>query len=143
MKLYFRQANEKLASKIREQSRAIVALTAEKDHLQDQVERYQRNYETSQAELEDKKLEVAKYKELQTHSAQQQIVLEQMKARLEDHETEQSEELNEKGKVIGDLHARLKSNVTTIQQLNQQVNNIALLLKHHFFLQGVSKLLSF
>ena len=117
----FRQANEKLASKIREQSRAIVSLTAEKDHLTEQVERYQRNYETASADLEDKKIEVAKYKELQTHSTQQQVMLEQMKARLEDHETEQAEELQEKSGIIEDLHARLKSNVGTIQQLNQQV----------------------
>jgi chromosome segregation ATPase len=119
-----KQANEKLASKIREQSRAIIALTAEKDHLQDQLERYQRNYENSQADLEDKKLEIAKYKELQAHSAQQQVMLEQMRVRLEDHESEQAEELHEKGNVINDLHARLKSNVTTIQQLNNQLNNM-------------------
>ena len=50
-------------------------------------------------------------------------MLEQMKARLEDHETEQAEELQEKTGIIEDLHARLKSNVTTIQQLNQQVLN--------------------
>ena len=80
--VFCRQANEKLASKIREQSRAIVALTAEKDHLSEQLERYQRNYEATSAELEDKKIEVAKYKELQSHSTQQQVMLEQMKARL-------------------------------------------------------------
>merc|ERR1712226_1078969 len=119
-----KQANEKLASKIREQSRAIVALSAEKEHLGEQAERYQRNYEVAASDLEDKKLEVAKYKELQNHSTQQQVMLEQMKARLEDHETEQAEELNEKTGVIEDLHARLKSNVHTIQQLNQQLNNL-------------------
>merc|ERR1712226_1239719 len=111
-----KQANEKLASKIREQSRAIVALSAEKEHLGEQAERYQRNYEEAASDLE--------YKKLENLSAQQQVMLEQMKARLEDHETEQAEELNEKTGVIEDLHARLKSNVHTIQQLNQQLNNL-------------------
>ena len=46
--------------------------------------------------------------------------------RLEDHESEQAEELQEKTGVIEDLHARLKSNMSTIQQLNQQVNTTAL-----------------
>ena len=65
---------------------------------------------------------------LQSHSSHQQLLLHQLRSRLEEHESDQDSELKEKLATIEDLHNRLKSNVDSVQQLNQQVHI------HHFLL---------
>ncbi|XP_038069126.1 uncharacterized protein LOC119738342 [Patiria miniata] len=52
------------------------------------------------------------------------MLLQQLKSRLEEHETDQEQEISEKLGTIEDLHARLRANVSTIQQLNEQLHSL-------------------
>lgn len=117
-------ANEKLGNKIREQSKAIMALTAEKETLLDQVARLQKTQSKTKLDLEEKMVESDKLRALQSHSAHQQVILNQLKSRLEEHEVEQDEDLKTKEACIDDLHHRLKSNIDSIHKLNQQLSSL-------------------
>ena len=64
--------------------------------------------------------------ELQSHSSHQHLLLQQLRSRLEDHESDQESELKEKLATIQDLHNRLKNNVDSVQQLNQQVREMSI-----------------
>ncbi|KAJ7374584.1 hypothetical protein OS493_004922 [Desmophyllum pertusum] len=61
---------------------------------------------------------------LQSHSAQQQVLLHQLRNRLQEYENDQNTEAMSKAHAIEDLHGRLKTNVESIQQLNQQLNSL-------------------
>ncbi|XP_071381222.1 polyamine-modulated factor 1-binding protein 1 [Centroberyx affinis] len=58
-----KQANEKLALKIKEQSKIIIHLTAEKDHLQESAEGLQIEVRRLKAELDEKRIEVERFQQ--------------------------------------------------------------------------------
>jgi hypothetical protein len=74
-------------------------------------------------ELDEKRIDYEKFKALQSHSAHQQVLLHQLRNRLEEHEDDQDQELKEKLCTIEDLHHRLKANVDSVHTLNQQLNS--------------------
>jgi len=117
-------ANEKLGNKIREQSKAIVQLSSEKDGTQEQSDLVSKENKKLLQELDERRIDYDKFKALQSHSAHQQVLLHQLRNRLEEHENEQDMELKEKLTTIEDLHVRLKNNVDSVQQLNQQLSNL-------------------
>uniref|UniRef100_UPI00398E8EA2 putative leucine-rich repeat-containing protein DDB_G0290503 n=1 Tax=Pristiophorus japonicus TaxID=55135 RepID=UPI00398E8EA2 len=75
-------------------------------------------------ELEEKKNETEQIWALQSHSASQQILLNQLRSRLENQEHEQESLIAEKLATIGDMHNRLKASIQSIQLLNQQLNTL-------------------
>ncbi|GFN89840.1 golgin subfamily b member 1-like [Plakobranchus ocellatus] len=117
-------ANEKLGNKIREQSKAIMALTSEKEMLLEQVTKLQKSYSRTKMDLEKKLTEGEQLRALQSHSAHQQVILNQLKSRLEEHEVEQDEDMKTKEATIEDLHLRLKKNIESIHKLNQQLASL-------------------
>ncbi|KAF7703395.1 hypothetical protein HF521_022402 [Silurus meridionalis] len=68
-----KQASEKLGCKIRDQSRMIIHLTAEKDHLQENVEKLQAESRRLRVELDEQRMEAERYKALQTQSVSEQL----------------------------------------------------------------------
>lgn len=61
-------------------------------------------------------------KSLQSHSAEQQALLSQLQARLQDTEAELEAASREKTAALEDANARLKANVGTVGKLNQQMS---------------------
>ncbi|CAG5136164.1 unnamed protein product, partial [Candidula unifasciata] len=119
-----KMANEKLGNKIREQSKAIMILTSEKETLLEQITRLQKSYSKTKMELDEKANESDKLRALQSHSAHQQVILNQLKNRLEEHEVEQDKDMKTKEAAIEDLHLRLKANIDSIHKLNQQLASL-------------------
>ncbi|EDO49210.1 predicted protein [Nematostella vectensis] len=117
-----KHGNDRLAGKLREQSAQITALQGEKDRLSDTTSALQKENAALKSELEERRLEGERLKSLQSHSAQQQVLLHQLRNRLSDFENEQDADAANKAHTIDDLHERLKVNVDTIQQLNQQLS---------------------
>ncbi|ELT95079.1 hypothetical protein CAPTEDRAFT_224432 [Capitella teleta] len=119
-----KQANEKLGKKIREQSKAIMALSAEKDNLSEQLELVVKENKRLVTELDEKRLDYDKFRSLQNHSAHQQVLLHQLRNRLEEYEDEQDKDVKDKLTTIEDLHSRLKTNVENVQQLHSKVSQL-------------------
>ncbi|KAL7854805.1 hypothetical protein SRHO_G00169950, partial [Serrasalmus rhombeus] len=67
-----KQTNEKLGLKIKDQSKKIIHLTAEKDHLQENVEKMQVEIRTLKAELDERRMEVEREKAFQPQSTSDQ-----------------------------------------------------------------------
>jgi hypothetical protein len=63
-----------------------MALTTEKEHLMDQVATLQKQNNRFRNELDDRRIDSEKLKALQSHSSHQQMLLNQLKNRLEEHE---------------------------------------------------------
>jgi len=101
-------ANDKLGSKIREQSRVIVALQQERDQLLTQPAFYDVNAADVSGDRD-------KVRSLQQHAANQQTLLTQLRAKLEESEHHDRD-------VIEELQERLKANVDSVSRLNQQLN---------------------
>ncbi|XP_062613772.1 golgin subfamily A member 5-like isoform X2 [Saccostrea cucullata] len=108
----------------KEQSKAIMTLTSEKEQLLDQVAQLQKQSNKMKIELEERRDESDRFKALQNHSSHQQVILNQLRSRLEDHEHDQDQEVQSKIATIEDLHSRLKLNIDNIQQLNQQLSTL-------------------
>ncbi|XP_017333578.1 polyamine-modulated factor 1-binding protein 1 isoform X2 [Ictalurus punctatus] len=68
-----KQANEKLGLKIRDQSKKIIHLTAEKDHLQENLEKLQAEIRWLRAELDEQRMEAERCKAFQTQSASEPL----------------------------------------------------------------------
>ncbi|PAA56466.1 hypothetical protein BOX15_Mlig019035g2 [Macrostomum lignano] len=107
-------ANEKLGKKIREQSRAIAALQQERDKLADQAE--QLRGQLGQA----KPVDLDKFRALQSHSAQQQALLNQLRTRLHDCELGDTD----RAAALEELHGRLRDSTDSVSRLNQQINQL-------------------
>lgn len=110
--------------KIKEQSHTIQTLTAEKEKLQEENKGLMDNVETLKTEREELLLAAEHLRTVENQSAHQQALLAQMKSRLEEQEFSEDKELTEKQATIEDLHLRLKANVSSIQQLNEQLNSL-------------------
>ncbi|MBN3306306.1 PMFBP protein, partial [Amia calva] len=57
-----KEANEKLGNKIKEQSKQIVHLMAEKDHLQETMEALQRENRKLKAEVDERRIELERFR---------------------------------------------------------------------------------
>ncbi|WAR12172.1 PMFBP-like protein [Mya arenaria] len=68
-----KHANEKLGNKIREQSKAIMQLTAEKEQMLEQINKYQKQNNKLKIELDERRNESERFKALQNHSSHQQL----------------------------------------------------------------------
>ncbi|XP_053491032.1 early endosome antigen 1 isoform X4 [Ictalurus furcatus] len=68
-----KQANEKLGLKIRDQSKKIIHLTAEKDHLQENLEKLQAEIRWLRAELDEQRMEAERCKAFQTQSVSEPL----------------------------------------------------------------------
>ncbi|XP_067833252.1 early endosome antigen 1-like [Heptranchias perlo] len=79
-------ANDTLGTKIKEQNQLVSHLTADKVRLQETIEALNQELKKVRAEIEDKKTETEQIWALQSHSASQQILLNQLRGRLEDQE---------------------------------------------------------
>ena len=55
-------------------------------HLQEELELVKKDNRRQQTELDDKRIDYDKFKALQSHSAHQQVLLHQLRNRLEEHE---------------------------------------------------------
>ncbi|XP_078073240.1 uncharacterized protein LOC144496130 [Mustelus asterias] len=117
-------ANETLGTKIKEQNQLVSHLTADKIHLQETVEVLSQDLKKVRAELEEKKNDTEQIQALQSHSANQQVLLNQLRGLLENQEHEQKSHIAEKLATIEDMHNRLKSSIQSIQLLNQQLNTL-------------------
>ncbi|XP_064410275.1 uncharacterized protein LOC135354939 [Latimeria chalumnae] len=115
-------ASENLGAKIKEQNKAVAHLTAEKDHLQETKGTLTKELKKVKAELEEKRTEIERLKALQSHSANQQALVNQLRGQLEVKEHEQENLLVEKLAAVEDMHNRLKANTESIHMLNQQLN---------------------
>ncbi|KAH9523137.1 hypothetical protein Btru_065908 [Bulinus truncatus] len=91
----------KTRNKIREQSKAVMVLSAEKETLLEQVTKLQKSYNRVKIELEEKAAESDKLSKVN-----------------------KDEDLKTKEAAIEDLHHRLKSNIDNIHKLNQQLSYI-------------------
>ncbi|GAA6072883.1 trichohyalin, partial [Tachysurus ichikawai] len=67
-----KQANEKLGLKIRDQSKRIIHLTAEKDHLQENVEKLQAEIRRLRTEVDEQRMKAERYKAFQPPSVNEQ-----------------------------------------------------------------------
>lgn len=119
-----KEGNERLAGRLREQDGRISALQLEKEQLAESTESLKKENAAMKTELEERRVDSERLKSLQSHSAQQQVLLHQLRNRLQEYETDQNTEAMSKAHAIEDLHGRLKSNVESIQQLNQQLNSL-------------------
>eukprot|EP00062_Callorhinchus_milii_P024394 gi/632984252/ref/XP_007909048.1/ PREDICTED: uncharacterized protein LOC103190166 [Callorhinchus milii] len=63
-------------------------------------------------------------KALQSHAAIQKTLINQLRGQIEDQEHEQESLIAEKLATIEDMHNRLKTNVESVQLLNQQLNSL-------------------
>ncbi|XP_038665581.1 golgin subfamily B member 1-like isoform X3 [Scyliorhinus canicula] len=118
-------ANETLGTKIKEQNQLVSHLTADKIHLQETIEVLSQELKKLRAELEEKKNDTEQIRALQSHSANQQVLLNQLRGLLQDQEHEQESHIAEKLATIEDMHNRLKSSIQSIQLLNQQLNTLS------------------
>ncbi|XP_072323613.1 uncharacterized protein [Scyliorhinus torazame] len=118
-------ANETLGTKIKEQNQLVSHLTADKIYLQETIEVLSQELKKLRAELEEKKNDTEQIRALQSHSANQQVLLNQLRGLLQDQEHEQESHIAEKLATIEDMHHRLKSSIQSIQLLNQQLNTLS------------------
>ncbi|KAK2191328.1 hypothetical protein NP493_54g04036 [Ridgeia piscesae] len=119
-----KRANEKLGNKIRDQSKGIVQLSTEKDQLQEQIVLLQKENKKLMSELDEKRIDYDKFRALQSHSSHQQVLLHQLKNRLEELEGEQDVEVKQKLTAIDGLQTRLKTSVDAVQTLSQQLSSL-------------------
>ncbi|XP_015780773.1 PREDICTED: polyamine-modulated factor 1-binding protein 1-like isoform X1 [Acropora digitifera] len=119
-----KQGNERLAGRLREQEARISSLQSEKERLLESNESLKKESSIVKTELDERRMDSERLKALQSHSAQQQVLLHQLRNRLQEFENDQDTEAMSKAQTIEDLHSRLKNNVETIQQLNQQLNSL-------------------
>ncbi|XP_078396398.1 uncharacterized protein LOC144679671 isoform X2 [Cetorhinus maximus] len=117
-------ANETLGTKIKEQNQLVSHLTADKVLLQETIEAMSQELKKVRVGLEEKKNYTEQIQALQSHSANQQILLNQLRSLLEDQEHEQKNHIAEKLATIEDMHNRLKASIQSIQLLNQQLNTL-------------------
>jgi len=120
-----REGNSKIAAKLRDQNSSIASLEAEKEVLSESNERLKETNERLRMELEEKRIECEKNQAIRSHSAQQQVIIQQLRNRLNDIETELDSERGNRSATIDDLHNRLKVNVDTVQQLHTQLNQMS------------------
>ncbi|XP_071257948.1 polyamine-modulated factor 1-binding protein 1-like isoform X3 [Salvelinus alpinus] len=77
-----KQGNEKLNFKIKDQSKMIIHLTAEKDHLQKSVEGLQEEMKRLKAELEESRIEAEKFRASQASMSGQRSALTRLPVQL-------------------------------------------------------------
>jgi len=119
-----RNNSEKLAMKIREQATAIVHLKAEKERLLSEAEGLQGCVKRLGGEVEQASYEREKVKALQNHLGQQQMLLQQLQAKVKEYEARMAVEGSEGCRAVEELQARLRQNVESMQILNCQVNSL-------------------
>jgi len=119
-----KQGNERLAGRLREQEGRITSLQSEKERLAESTDTLKKENAIIKSELEERRMDSERLKALQSHSSQQQVLLHQLRNRLQEYESDQNTEALSKAHAIEDLHGRLKANVESIQQLNQQLNSL-------------------
>ncbi|XP_067932681.1 interaptin-like [Watersipora subatra] len=117
-----KRANEKLASKLREQSDTIRHLQSEKKTLTEDLQsavNKTRQLEALNAELRTEQL---KLQSLQDHSSRQQTLLRQLQQKLEEYEQAQDADLQSKLATIDDLQRQLQINTDNSNLLNSQIS---------------------
>ncbi|XP_067888179.1 polyamine-modulated factor 1-binding protein 1-like isoform X2 [Heterodontus francisci] len=117
-------ANDNLGANIKQQNQLVSHLTADKIRLQETIEALNQELKKVRAELEKKKNETEQIWALQSHSANQQILLNQLRGHLEDQEHDQKSLIAEKLATIEDMHNRLKASIQSVQLLNQKLNTL-------------------
>ncbi|KAK6491012.1 early endosome antigen 1-like [Huso huso] len=118
-------ASDNLGAKIKEQNKLLAIVSAEKDHLQETKEALESELKNLKAEMEENKVEKERLKTQQNNSVNQQVLLNQLRDRLELQEHEQESLMAQKLSTIEEMHSRLKANIESIQQLNQQLNTLS------------------
>ncbi|XP_043545063.1 polyamine-modulated factor 1-binding protein 1-like isoform X5 [Chiloscyllium plagiosum] len=119
------KANETLGAKIKEQNQLVSHLTADKVLLQETIDSLSQELKKIKTELEEKKNDTEQIWALQNHSANQQILLNQLRGLLEDQEHEHESLIAKKLATIEDMHNKLKTNIESIQLLNEQLNTLS------------------
>ncbi|XP_072427450.1 uncharacterized protein [Chiloscyllium punctatum] len=119
------KANETLGAKIKEQNQLVSHLTADKVLLQKTIGSLSQELKKIKMELEEKKNDTEQIWALQNHSANQQILLNQLRGLLEDQEHEHESLIAKKLATIEDMHNKLKTNIESIQLLNEQLNTLS------------------
>ncbi|MBN3313958.1 PMFBP protein, partial [Atractosteus spatula] len=116
-----KNASEKLAGTIKEQNKLLAKVSADKEYLQDSNYAMEREIKRLKADLEEKDIEIERVKTTQSHSANQQVLLNQHRGRLEVDEEQKESVMTQKLSTLEDMQARLKANMESIRHLNQQV----------------------
>uniref|UniRef100_W5N7L5 Uncharacterized protein n=1 Tax=Lepisosteus oculatus TaxID=7918 RepID=W5N7L5_LEPOC len=120
-----KNASEKLAGTIKEQNKLLAKVSAEKEYLQDSNYAMEREIKRLKADLEEKDIEIERVKTIQSHSANQQVLLNQHRGRLEVDEEQKESVMTQKLSALEDMQARLKANMESIRHLNQQLNALS------------------
>ncbi|XP_072452086.1 uncharacterized protein pmfbp1 isoform X3 [Chiloscyllium punctatum] len=81
-----KQANEKLGNKIKEQTKQILQLTTEKDHLQEMNERLQHENKKLKVEVDEKRIANERLKALHSHPGEHSNVARQFRSPFQDED---------------------------------------------------------
>ncbi|XP_069757408.1 polyamine-modulated factor 1-binding protein 1 isoform X3 [Narcine bancroftii] len=111
-----KQANEKLGKKIKEQTKQILQLSTEKDHLQEMNERLQQENKKLKVEMDEKRITNERLKALHSYSTEDPRVMHQLRSQLQDEVPGSSE------KVYCDhLDVQHPSTYSTMDRRNEQL----------------------
>ncbi|XP_072926392.1 uncharacterized protein pmfbp1 [Hemitrygon akajei] len=82
-----KQTNEKLGNKIKEQTKQILQLSTEKDHLQETNERLQQENKKLRVEMNEKRITNERLKALHSYSTEDPRVMRQLQSQLHDEDS--------------------------------------------------------
>ncbi|KAJ8277720.1 hypothetical protein GJAV_G00079060 [Gymnothorax javanicus] len=116
-----RISNESLTSKIQEQNELLALVIAEKDHLQEAKDAAELEVRRLKAVIDENKREIGQLQAIQSHSANQQALLNQLRGRLEVEEIEREGLMTRNLRQIQEMQTRLKANMESIALLNDQL----------------------
>ncbi|XP_048832118.1 golgin subfamily A member 6-like protein 22 isoform X2 [Brienomyrus brachyistius] len=115
-----RNASESLAGKIKEQNTLLSFISMEKDHLRETKDAMEVELEKLKATSNEKQREIERLKAVDSHSSNQQALLNQPRGHLEVDESKTVSLVTQNLSRMEDMQSKLKASMESIVLLNQQ-----------------------
>ncbi|XP_023678207.2 uncharacterized protein [Paramormyrops kingsleyae] len=118
-----RNARKSLAAKIKEQNSLLSFISMEKDHLRETKDAMEVELEKLKATSNEKQREIEHLKAVDSHSTNQQALLNQLRGHLEVDESKTVSLVTQNLSRMEDMQSKLKASMESIFLLNQQAGS--------------------